>query len=92
MHEPQILFDEPALAGVDVELRREMWRRYESACGSLSRPPTTSLKPKKMADRIGVINKGEIILVEDKASADATVRPEQLAPARKPHSPPRPPR
>ena len=68
-HEPDILFlDEPS-AGVDVELRREMW----AMIGDLRDQGTTIIltthyieEAEEMADRIGIINKGEIILVEGK--------------------------
>ena len=69
-HEPKILFlDEPS-AGVDVELRHDMWRLVRA----LQRAGTTIIltthyieEAEDMADRIGVIRKGELILVEDKA-------------------------
>ncbi len=69
-HEPQILFlDEPS-AGVDVELRREMWQMVRGLRASgVTIILTTHYieEAEEMADRIGVISKGEIILVEDKA-------------------------
>jgi ABC-2 type transport system ATP-binding protein len=69
-HEPQILFlDEPS-AGVDVELRREMWQmvRGMRASGVTIILTTHYIEEaEEMADRIGVISQGEIILVEDKA-------------------------
>jgi len=69
-HEPAILFlDEPS-AGVDVELRHDMWRMVRA----LRDAGTTIIltthyieEAEDMADRIGVINRGELILVEDKA-------------------------
>jgi ABC-2 type transport system ATP-binding protein len=68
-HEPQILFlDEPS-AGVDVELRRDMWDMVRSLRASgVTIILTTHYieEAEQMADRIGVINKGELILVEDK--------------------------
>jgi ABC-2 type transport system ATP-binding protein len=70
-HEPQILFlDEPS-AGVDVELRREMWAMVrELRASGVTIILTTHYieEAEQMADRIGVINHGEIILVEDKAT------------------------
>jgi ABC-2 type transport system ATP-binding protein len=70
-HEPQILFlDEPS-AGVDVELRRAMWEMVRSLRNSgVTIILTTHYieEAEEMADRIGVISKGEIILVEDKAA------------------------
>jgi len=70
-HEPQILFlDEPS-AGVDVELRRDMWNLVRALRDSgVTIILTTHYieEAEEMADRIGVINKGELILVEDKAT------------------------
>ncbi|PKD39737.1 multidrug ABC transporter ATP-binding protein [Methylomonas sp. Kb3] len=69
-HEPTILFlDEPS-AGVDVELRHDMWRmvRELRANGTTIILTTHYIEEAEdMADRIGVINKGELIIVEDKA-------------------------
>jgi ABC-2 type transport system ATP-binding protein len=69
-HEPRILFlDEPS-AGVDVELRHDMWRmvRELRAQGTTIILTTHYLaEAEDMADRIGVISKGELIIVEDKA-------------------------
>jgi ABC-2 type transport system ATP-binding protein len=68
-HEPQILFlDEPS-AGVDVELRRDMWRlvRHLRDSGVTIILTTHYIEEaEEMADRVGVIHKGELILVEDK--------------------------
>ncbi len=68
-HEPEILFLDEPTAGVDVELRRDMW----ALIGKLRDRGVTIIltthyieEAEEMADRIGVINKGEIILVEDK--------------------------
>jgi ABC-2 type transport system ATP-binding protein len=70
-HEPKVLFlDEPS-AGVDVELRRDMWQlvRDLRASGVTIILTTHYIEEaEEMADRIGIINKGELILVEDKAS------------------------
>ena len=69
-HEPQILFlDEPS-AGVDVELRRDMWQMVrELRASGVTIILTTHYieEAEEMADRIGVISKGELIVVEDKA-------------------------
>ncbi|MBT9096972.1 ABC transporter ATP-binding protein [Methylovulum psychrotolerans] len=69
-HEPTILFlDEPS-AGVDVELRHDMWRmvRELRAQGTTIILTTHYIEEaEEMADRIGVIDKGELIVVEDKA-------------------------
>ncbi len=69
-HEPRILFLDEPTAGVDVELRRDMWKLVRSlqAAGVTIILTTHYIdEAEEMADRIGVINKGEIILVEDKA-------------------------
>jgi len=69
-HEPAILFLDEPTAGVDVELRRDMWEMVRS----LRKNGVTIIltthyigEAEEMADRIGIINNGEIILVEDKA-------------------------
>ena len=68
-HEPDILFLDEPTAGVDVELRREMW---DMVRGLREQGVTIILtthyieEAEEMADRIGVINKGELILVEEK--------------------------
>jgi ABC-2 type transport system ATP-binding protein len=69
-HEPQILFLDEPTAGVDVELRRDMWQLVRGLrAGGVTVILTTHYidEAEEMADRIGVINKGELILVEDKA-------------------------
>jgi len=68
-HEPQILFLDEPTAGVDVELRRDMWEMVRGLRASgVTIILTTHYieEAEEMADRIGVINKGEIVLVEDK--------------------------
>jgi ABC-2 type transport system ATP-binding protein len=70
-HEPRVLFLDEPTAGVDVELRQSMWRLVRSlkAAGVTIILTTHYIdEAEEMADRIGVINKGEIILVEDKVS------------------------
>jgi ABC-2 type transport system ATP-binding protein len=69
-HEPRVLFLDEPTAGVDVELRRDMWRVIrELRDTGVTIILTTHYieEAEEMADRVGVINKGEIILVEDKA-------------------------
>ena len=69
-HEPQILFLDEPTAGVDVELRKGMWevvRTLQAAGVTIILTTHYIEEAEEMADRIGVINKGEIILVEDKA-------------------------
>jgi ABC-2 type transport system ATP-binding protein len=69
-HEPRILFLDEPTAGVDVELRRDMWQMVR---GLQQRGVTIILtthyieEAEEMADRIGVIRKGQLLLVEDKA-------------------------
>jgi ABC-2 type transport system ATP-binding protein len=68
-HEPTILFLDEPTAGVDVELRRDMWQMVR---GLRERGVTIILtthyieEAEEMADRIGVINKGELVVVEEK--------------------------
>jgi len=69
-HEPQILFLDEPTAGVDVELRKDMWQLVRSLRASgVTIILTTHYieEAEEMADRVGVISKGELILVEDKA-------------------------
>jgi ABC-2 type transport system ATP-binding protein len=80
-HEPEILFLDEPTAGVDVELRRDMW---EMVRGLRERGVTIILtthyieEAEEMADRIGVINKGEIILVEEKTALMKKLGKKQL--------------
>jgi ABC-2 type transport system ATP-binding protein len=80
-HEPRILFLDEPTAGVDVELRQDMWRMVRS----LRETGVTIIltthyidEAEEMADRIGVIDKGEIILVEDKAALMRKLGKKQL--------------
>ena len=69
-HEPRILFLDEPTAGVDVELRRDMWEMVRSLReGGVTIILTTHYieEAEDMADRIGVISQGRLILVEDKA-------------------------
>jgi ABC-2 type transport system ATP-binding protein len=69
-HEPRILFLDEPTAGVDVELRRDMWHMVRGLRDSgVTIILTTHYieEAEEMADRIGVISKGELIVVEDKA-------------------------
>jgi ABC-2 type transport system ATP-binding protein len=69
-HEPQILFLDEPTAGVDVELRKDMWELVRVLrAGGVTIILTTHYidEAEEMADRVGVISRGEIILVEDKA-------------------------
>ena len=68
-HDPELLFLDEPTAGVDVELRRDMWRQI----AALRERGTTVIltthyieEAEEMADRVGVINKGRLLLVDDK--------------------------
>jgi ABC-2 type transport system ATP-binding protein len=80
-HEPQILFLDEPTAGVDVVLRRDMW---DMVRGLRDQGVTIILtthyieEAEEMADRIGVIRNGEIILVEDKAALMEKLGKKQL--------------
>jgi len=80
-HEPKILFlDEPS-AGVDVELRRDMWqlvRRLRDSGVTIILTTHYIDEAEEMADRIGVINKGELVLVENKATLMKKLGKKQL--------------
>ncbi|MBI1250251.1 MAG: ATP-binding cassette domain-containing protein [Alphaproteobacteria bacterium] len=68
-HEPRILFLDEPTAGVDVELRRDMWalvRRLRESGVTIILTTHYIEEAEDMADRVGVISKGELILVEDK--------------------------
>ena len=68
-HEPKILFLDEPTAGVDVELRRDMWQMVRGLRDSGATIILTTHyieEAEEMADRIGVINRGELIVVEDK--------------------------
>jgi ABC-2 type transport system ATP-binding protein len=80
-HEPQILFLDEPTAGVDVELRKDMWQLVrELRASGVTIILTTHYieEAEEMADRVGVINKGEIILVEDKAELMRKLGKKQL--------------
>jgi ABC-2 type transport system ATP-binding protein len=69
-HEPQVLFLDEPTAGVDVELRKDMWqvvRELRAAGVTIILTTHYIEEAEDMADRVGVISKGEIILVENKA-------------------------
>ncbi len=80
-HEPSILFLDEPTAGVDVGLRKDMWQLVRSLRASgVTIILTTHYieEAEDMADRIGVINHGEIILVEDKAELMRKLGKKQL--------------
>ncbi|SRR5579871_390435 len=69
-HEPEILFLDEPTAGVDVELRRDMWalvRQLRERGVTIILTTHYIEEAEEMADRIGIVSKGELILVEDKA-------------------------
>ena len=80
-HEPEILFLDEPTAGVDVELRRDMWALVREL---RSRGVTVILtthyieEAEEMADRIGVMNKGELVVVEEKAALMKKLGKKQL--------------
>ncbi|NEL80086.1 MAG: ABC transporter ATP-binding protein, partial [Xanthomonas perforans] len=68
-HEPRILFLDEPTAGVDVELRHDMWqmvRRLREQGTTVILTTHYIEEAEDMADRVGVINRGELVLVEDK--------------------------
>src|SRR5947209_12828289 len=70
-HEPEILFLDEPTAGVDVELRRDMWalvRRLRESGVTIILTTHYIEEAEEMADRIGVISKGRLILVEEKTA------------------------
>ena len=80
-HEPQVLFLDEPTAGVDVELRKDMWEVVRALRESgVTIILTTHYidEAEEMADRIGVINKGELILVEEKAELMRKLGKKQL--------------
>jgi ABC-2 type transport system ATP-binding protein len=80
-HEPQILFLDEPTAGVDVELRKDMWamvRRLRSSGVTIILTTHYIAEAEEMADRIGVIHKGELILVEEKAELMRKLGSKQL--------------
>jgi ABC-2 type transport system ATP-binding protein len=80
-HEPKVLFLDEPTAGVDVNLRRDMWQLVRALqAGGVTIILTTHYidEAEEMADRIGVIAKGEIILVEDKAELMRKLGKKQL--------------
>jgi len=71
VHEPEVLFLDEPTAGVDVELRRDMWnlvRNLRDKCVTIILTTHYIEEAEEMADRVGVILKGELILVEQTAA------------------------
>ncbi|HVZ04444.1 ABC transporter ATP-binding protein [Hyphomicrobium sp.] len=80
-HEPRVLFLDEPTAGVDVELRREMWdivRTLRASGVTIILTTHYIEEAEEMADRVGVIAKGEIILVEEKAELMRKLGKKQL--------------
>ena len=80
-HEPRILFLDEPTAGVDVELRHEMWqmvRRLRDQGTTIILTTHYIEEAEEIADRIGVINHGEIVLVEEKAELMRKLGKKQL--------------
>ncbi len=80
-HEPEILFLDEPTAGVDVELRRDMWalvRRLRDNGATIILTTHYIDEAEEMADRIGVINKGELVVVEEKAKLMRKLGKKQL--------------
>jgi ABC-2 type transport system ATP-binding protein len=80
-HEPEILFLDEPTAGVDVELRRDMWnmvRKLRESGVTIILTTHYIEEAQEMADRIGVISKGQLILVEDKATLMTKLGKKQL--------------
>ncbi len=80
-HEPEILFLDEPTAGVDVELRRDMWalvRRLRESGVTIILTTHYIEEAEEMADRIGVISKGALIVVEEKAALMKKLGKKQL--------------
>lgn len=80
-HEPEILFLDEPTAGVDVELRRDMWKlvhRLRERGVTIILTTHYIEEAEEMADRVGVINKGRLLLVEDKSKLMARMGKRQL--------------
>jgi ABC-2 type transport system ATP-binding protein len=80
-HEPQILFLDEPTAGVDVELRRDMWqlvRRLRDAGVTIILTTHYIAEAEELADRVGVINKGELVIVEERTALMRKLGKKQL--------------
>jgi len=80
-HEPSVLFLDEPTAGVDVELRRDMWemvRKLRDQGVTIILTTHYIEEAEEMADRIGVINKGELMLVEEKTALMKKLGKKQL--------------
>ncbi len=82
VHDPQVLFLDEPTAGVDVELRRDMWalvRRLRDEGVTVILTTHYIEEAEEMADRVGVINRGELVLVEDKTELMRKLGKKQLS-------------
>jgi len=82
IHEPEVLFLDEPTAGVDVELRRDMWalvRKMRERGVTIILTTHYIEEAEEMADRVGVIQKGQLILVEDKTTLMKKMGKKQLA-------------
>ncbi|CAN7598170.1 multidrug ABC transporter ATP-binding protein [Devosia sp. Root413D1] len=80
-HEPEVLFLDEPTAGVDVELRKDMWamiRRLRAAGTTIILTTHYIAEAEEMADRIGIIQHGELVLVEEKAELMRKLGKKQL--------------
>lgn len=80
-HEPEVLFLDEPTAGVDVELRKDMWamiRRLRDAGTTIILTTHYIAEAEEMADRIGIILRGELVLVEEKAELMRKLGKKQL--------------
>jgi ABC-2 type transport system ATP-binding protein len=82
IHEPEVLFLDEPTAGVDVELRRDMWalvRKMRERGVTIILTTHYIEEAEEMADRVGVIQKGQLILVEDKTTLMKKLGKKQLS-------------
>jgi len=82
LHEPRLLILDEPTAGVDIEIRRSMWefmRKINEAGTTIILTTHYIEEAEAIADRVGVINKGELLLVEDKAKLMARMGKKQLS-------------
>ena len=80
-HEPKILFLDEPTAGVDVELRKDMWaivRKLRASGVTIILTTHYIEEAEEIADRVGIINKGELLLVEEKDHLMASLGKKQL--------------
>lgn len=80
-HEPEILFLDEPIAGVDVELRKDMWNivcRLRESGVTIILTTHYIEEAEEIADRIGIISNGELLLVEDKQTSMHNLGKKQL--------------